>query len=153
MRRNSFNYRIVNPTYIIFALAMIYGLFSTTSYYLTPLIGLSFYYLIEHFHEKENWLENVLIFIYITFIEINSGFFLLSFLLFFLIFYKIALKMIKELVVCKWCQPILFITFGYIGYYLFNLLLCNIFNLDIPAIGWGYLIFILTDTLLAFTLL
>ncbi|HIP02441.1 MAG TPA: hypothetical protein EYG75_02895 [Campylobacterales bacterium] len=153
MRRDSINYSVVNPTYILFGIAMVYGVLSPIFFYLTPLIGLSFYYLSEHFEEEERQLENLLIFIYIAFIEINRGLFLFSFLLFFLIFYKIVLKTIKESIVCKWCLPMIYITMGYLGYYLFTLFLSNIFNFEAPAIGWGYLVFIFTDIILAFILL
>jgi len=153
MRRNSFNYRVVNPTYILFVLALIYGLFSSMFYYLTPLIGLSFYYLMEHFEDEDYYLQTVFIFIYISFVEINRGLFLFSFILFFMVFYRITLKVIKESIVCKWCLPILYVTIGYIGYYLFNLFISNIFNLEAPTIGFGYLVFILTDIFLVYILL
>jgi hypothetical protein len=132
---------------------MIYGIFSPIFYYLTPLIGLSFYYLSEHFEDEEHQLENLFIFIYISFMEINRGLFLFSFLLFFILFYQIVLKTIKETIVCKWCLPAIYITIGYLGYYLFTLFLSNIFNTQTPEIGWGYLVFILTDIMLAFVLL
>lgn len=147
------NRSIVNPSYILFGVAMLYGVLSPMFYYLTPLIGLTFYYLSEHFEEEEHQLENLLIFIYIAFMEINRGLFLFSFLLFFMIFYKIVVRTIKESIVCKWCQPLLFITIGYLGYYLFNLFLSTVFNFEAPVIGWGYLVFILTDLILVFILL
>ncbi len=153
MRRNSINYSVVNPTYILFIIALIYGVLSPIFYFSTPLIGLSFYYLSEYFEDDERQLEIFLIFIYIAFMEINRGLFLFSFLLFFLIFYKIMIKTIKESIVCKWCLPLLYITIGYIGYYLFNLFLSNLFNYEAIQIGWGHLVFILTDIILAFILL
>jgi len=153
MRRNSFNYRVINPTYILFVLALIYGLFSSMFYYLTPLIGVGFYYLMEHFEEEDHYLENLFIFIYISFIEINRGLFLFSFILFFILIYRFTLKVIKETIVCKWCLPIIYITFGYLGYYLFNLFISYIFNLEAPAIGLGYLVYIITDIFLAYILL
>jgi hypothetical protein len=122
-------------------------------YYLTPLIGLGFYYLMEHFEEEDHYLENLFIFIYISFIEINRGLFLFSFILMFMINYRFTLKFIKETIVCKWCLPIIYVTIGYLGYYLFNLFISNIFNLETPAIGLGYLVYIITDIFLAYILL
>jgi hypothetical protein len=122
-------------------------------YYTTPLIGLGFYFLIGHFEDEESKLENIFIFIYISFVEINRGLFLFSFLLFFLIFYKIAFKGIKESIVCQWCLPFIYIPLGYLGYYFFNLFLSTIFNFEAPIIGWGYFVYIVTDILLAFLLL
>ena len=153
MRRDSINYSVVNPTYILFGIAMFYGVLSPIFYFLTPLIGLSFYYLSEHFEDEDRQIETLFIFIYITFMEINRGLFLFSFLLFFMLFYKIVIRTIKESIHCKWCQPLLFITLGYLGYYIFHLFLSTIFNFDAPDLGWGYLVFILTDIVLAFILL
>lgn len=153
MRRNSFNHSAVNPTYIYFALAMIYGSISTIFYYFTPLIGLGFYYLINNFERDDRYLENLFIFIYITFVEINYGLFLFSFLIFFLLFHRLVLVAIKEKIICKWCLPIVYVTLGYIGYYLFNLFLSTVFNFEAPAIGWVYLVFIVTDIALVFLLL
>lgn len=132
---------------------MIYGVVSPIFYYFTPLIGISFYYLSENFEDEERKLETIFIFIYIAFMEINRGLFLFSFLLFFLTFYKIALKTIKESIVCKWCLPAIYISIGYIGYYLFNLFLSNVFNFEATKIGFGYLVYIFTDIVLAFILL
>lgn len=149
MRRNSFNYRAVNPLYLYFAMALLYGVFSSMYYYLTPLLGLSFYYLIEHFESEEHQLQVYFVFGYVTFIETIQGLFIFSFFVFFSLFYRIALRFIKETIVCKWCLPVLYITTGYLGYMLFNLFIANIFNTDLPAIGWGLLVFILTDIFLA----
>jgi hypothetical protein len=153
MRRDSINYSIVNPSYILFGIAMLYSILSPIFYFTTPLIGLSFYYLSEHFEDEDNQLENLLIFIYIAFVEINRGLFLFSFLLFFLLFHRLGLSLIKESIVCKWCLPAIYITLGYLGYYLFNLFISNIFNFEAPVISWGHFIFILTDIILAFILL
>ncbi len=153
MRRNSLNYTAVNPTYIYFALAIVYGVFSSIFYYATPLIGFCFYYLLNNYHKDDRWLENLFIFIYMIFIEINYGLFLFSFLVFFLLFHRLFLVVIKESIVCKWCLPILYVTLGYVGYYLFNLFLSFILNIDAPVIGLGYIVFILTDICLVFLLL
>ncbi len=153
MRRNSFNHSAVNPTYIYFVIAIIYGLFSSIFYYLTPLIGFCFYYLLNNYGRDDRWLENLFVFIYIAFIEINYGLFLFSFLVFFLIFHRLFLLIIKESIVCKWCLPILYVTLGYVGYFLFNLFLCNILNIEAPEIGIEHIVFIVTDIVLVFLLL
>lgn len=150
MRRNSFNHTAVNPTYIYFVLAIVYGAFSSIFYYLTPLIGFCFYYLLHSFDRDDRGLENLFIFIYIAFIEINYNLFLFSFLLFFLLFYRVFLRFIKESIVCKWCLPILYVTLGYVGYYLFNLFLSYIFNIDAPMMAVGYIVFIITDIVLVY---
>ncbi len=153
MRRNSFNHSAINPTYIYFTIAIIYGLFSSLFYYATPLIGFCFYYLLNNYGRDDRWLENLLVFIYIAFIEINYGLFVFSFLVFFLIFHRLFLLIIKESIICKWCLPILYVTLGYIGYFLFNLFLCNILNIQTPEIGIGHIVFIVTDIVLVFILL
>lgn len=153
MRRNSINHIALNPTYILFAIAIVYGSVSSIFYYLTPLIGLSFYFLAEHFEDEDYYVPNLLILIYVSYVEINRGLFLFSFFVFFLLFYRLSIRLIRESIHCKWCQPLLYITVGYFGYYLFNLFLAHIFNLETYSIGWGYIVFILTDIMLALILL
>ena len=153
MRRNSFNYRVVNPTYILFGIALLYGILSPMFYYASPLFGLAFYFLSMHFEDEDYYLSNLLIFVYIGLMEITHGLFFLSFLLFFIIIYKFTLRLIQESIVCNWCTPILFVTFGYLGYYLFNLFLSHIFSYETPPIGWAYLVFAITDIILVFILL
>ena len=152
MRRNSFNHRVVNPTYILFGIALLYGVLSPMFYYASPLLGLAFYYLSIHFEDEDYYLENLFIFIYITIIEIDRGLFLFSFLLFFLISYNLS-KAVKESIICKWCVQVIFVIFGYAGYYLTNIFLSNIFNFESISLDWNYLIFILTDIFLVFVLL
>jgi hypothetical protein len=151
MRRNSFNNQlIINPIYILFVIAMIYAIFTPLYYYLTPLIGLAFYYLIEYFDKEYYEIDTYLIFIYVTFVELYNGLFVFSFIIFFLIFHKYIYQYIKEIIVCNWCLPIIYITIGYIGYYLFNLFLLNLFNLDSFSMSYNYLVFIITDIVLSF---
>ncbi len=153
MRRNSINIRAINPSYILLVLAVIYASIVPMFYYLTPLIGFSFYYLLEHFEDEDYYLKNSVVFIYMILVEINYGFFLFSFLILFLLSYRVILRVVKESIFCKWCLPMLYVILGYIGYYLFNLFLSNIFNLEMPSIGWGYLVFIVVDIVLVFLLL
>ncbi len=153
MRRNSFNNRAINPLYILFALSLVYALFSTMFYYLTPLIGVSFYYLIENFDKEYYEIDSFFIFVYVSFMEINNGLFVFSFIAFFLIFHKFILSYIKEIIECNWCLPIIYIFIGYIGYYIFNIFISDIFNLENPDITFAYLVFILSDIILVYTLL
>jgi hypothetical protein len=153
MRRNSFNYRVVNPTYILFGIALLYGILSPMFYYASPLFGLAFYFLSMHFEDEDYYLSNLLIFVYIVLVEINRGLFLFSFLLFFLLTYNLAIRAIKESLICKWCVQVIFVIFGYVGYYIVNLFLSNIFNFESISLSWSYLVFILTDIFLVFVLL
>ena len=154
MRRDSFNHSIINPTYILFGLAMVYALFSPIFYYASPLVGLSFYYLTKHNDEENIKVIFLLIFIYICFMELNRGLFLFSFLIFYLILYSLGfIRFLKESIHCQWCFSTILVTISYIGYYFFNLFLTTIFNIEAPSIGWAYLVFIFTDIVLVFVLL
>jgi hypothetical protein len=122
-------------------------------YFATPLIGISFYYLSENYDKEYYDIDTYLIFIYISFMEINHGLFLFSFIIFFLIFHRFFLAYIAEAIVCHWCLPIIYVTIGYIGYFLFNLFIANIFNTQSPDISVAYLVYIITDIILVFGLL
>jgi len=153
MRRDSVNYTTINSAYILFGFAILYAIISPMFYFLTPLIGFCFYYLAMNFENEDRKLENILILLYITFVELNYGLFIFSFLLFFLLMYNLVLKPLKESIIDRWILKIIFILIAYFGYYIFNHFLGNIFNFQTQGISWGYLVFIASDLFLVFLLL
>jgi hypothetical protein len=120
---------------------------------MSPLLGVGFYYIIQHIHDEERYGHFMLIFIYALYVEFDRGLIPLSFLLFTLIFYKLLFDSIKRHVQCQVCLVFLYIAIGYLGYFLFNLFLAYLFNIDLPHFGIEYLYFILTDIFITLVLL
>ncbi len=153
MRRDSINYTTINSAYILFGFAILYAIISPIFYFLTPLLGFCFYYLAINFEDEDKKLENILIIIYVTFVELNYGLFVFSFLLFFALVYNLILKPLKESIIDRWILKVVFVLIAYLGYFLFNHFIGYIFNFQTQDIGWGYLVFIVSDIFLVFLLL
>lgn len=151
MRRNSFDKRDINP-FLLFIIAIVYESLTSIYIYFTPLLGVIFYYLLEHMEEDENFLKEGLMLLYISYFEIDKGLFLFSFLIFFVLFYNFAAKPITHAIHCEKCKIVLYVGLGYFGYFILNLFLAQVFNQSIPSFGIEYVIYIITDIILVFLL-
>ena len=146
MRRNSTYHQTLTP-YILFFIAIIYESLATMTLYLTPLLGVGFYYIIHHIHDETRYRDFFLIVIYSLFVEINRNMIPFSFLFFTLIFYNLLLSSFKKYIHCTICLVISYVSIGYLGYFSFNTFLATIFHLPTAIFSWNYLLYILSDIL------
>ena len=151
MRRNSTYHSDLN-LYLIFAFAILYEAFASMHFYLTPLIGLLFYFSIN-FLERGKYKELFFILFFSFYIEANRGLIHFSLSLYFIFIYYSFLRNMKLYINCKSCLIWIYITIAYVGYYIFAIFLSSILNIEmLPLDSINYLIFILSDTLLVFLL-
>ncbi len=152
MRRNSTYHSTLAP-YILFVVAIVYEALASMTLFMSPLLGVGFYYIIQHISDKRRYRDFILIFLYSLYVEIDRGLIPISFFFFTLIFYKFLFRSLKEYVNCQNCLVLLYVTIGYLGYFLFNLFLTYIFNMPLAQFSGNYFIYILTDILLILMLL
>ncbi len=151
MQRNSSYNRTLN-LYLIFAFAIVYEAFASMHFYLTPLIGVLFYYSI-YFLEKEKYRELFFILVFSLYLEANRGLISFSLSIYFLFIYYSFLKNLKLYINCKSCLIWIYVIIGYCGYYIFYTFLSNILNLNtFPLDIINYIIFIISDSILVFLL-
>ncbi len=151
MRRNSSYYSTLN-LYLIFATAIVYEAFASMHFYLTPLIGLLFYFSI-YFLEKEKYKELFFILVFSLYLEANRGLISFSLSIYFIFIYYSFLKNLKLYINCKSCLIWIYVAIAYGGYYIFSVFLSSIFNIDmLPLDILNYLIFIISDSILVFLL-
>ena len=146
MRRNSTYHQTLTP-YLLFFLALVYESLASMSLYISPLLGVGFYYIIHYIHDETRYRDFLLIILYSLFVEINRNMVPLSFLLFTLIFYKLLFSSFKKYVHCSTCLIVAYVFIGYLGYFLFNTFLASIFHIPLALFSWNYLLYILTDIL------
>ena len=152
MRRNSTYHRTLVP-YIIFVVAIVYESLASMTLFMTPLLGVGFYYIVQHIYDERRYRDFILIFLYALYVEIDRSLVLLSFFFFTLIFYKFLFRSFKEYVHCQNCLVLLYVTIGYLGYFLFNLFLTYTFNMPLSHFSSYYFVYILTDILFVLVLL
>lgn len=80
--------------------------------------------------------------------EADKGYLFLSSLVYFSFIYKFVLPKIEQLIECKRCIHFLYIILAYIGFWLFSMLLQQIFWLELATIDWHVLWYIVIEFLL-----
>jgi len=147
MQRDSFNQ---NPLSVIsvFLLALIYEPITGIFIFLSPLFGVVLMLLIDDMKRNDRLLQIMALMVYIAFFELDRGFILFSFIVFFTIFYLSIVSYVKHIIECQWCHTSIFVTLGYIGYYMFNTLIATLLNIDSPALSPILIWYILIDIIL-----
>ncbi len=152
LQRDSFNKRALVKIFIAFGLIFYEALHSIYPF-LPSFFGLFFCYLLFFLDSRVRFYEIIYIFIYLTIYEIDKGFYFLSFALFFTIYYNFIAEEIRKIIYCKWCLAFIYVSTGYLGYYLINVIISFILNEPMPVLGYNYIVNILLDTILVKTTL
>ena len=152
MRRNSTYYQALKGVGL-FLTGLVYASVSSMWIWSSPLLGIAFYYIITHIESKKSYFNIGLLFLYSIFVEIDRALIPFSFVLFIFIFYKVLFESFKKNIYCQNCLVPIYIITGYTGYYLFNLFLSYIFDLQSPVFGINYLYYIITDIILVYIFL
>ena len=152
MRRNSSDYKILT-TLFYFVVAIFYALVSSFYLLATPLIGLSFYYIITHIDNPKSYYKIALIMIFSLVMEINRGLIPFSFIALVFILNYLSIRSFLHFIYSKNLLLLIYITIGYISYYLLNLFLSFIFDLPLPHFGMEYIYYILSDLVIAAVML
>ncbi len=147
MRRSRFNYKYLIAV-LLFVVALAYESLGTIYPYLTPLLGVGFYYWIKNRDIKENYLYLLLFFCYTIYFEIDRSTILFSFILLALIYRYFIEKSLEESVECNICLKIIFVIYAYVGYYILNQFLALVFNLHPFEMNFTYLAYIITDIII-----
>ena len=80
--------------------------------------------------------------------EADKGYLFLSSLVYFSFVYKFILPKLEQLIECKRCIHFLYIVLAYIGFWLFSMLLQQVFWLELATIDWYVLWYIVFEFLL-----
>ncbi len=146
MQRNSAYQTLI----LGFALFVAYiGYVSLSSIYLIlpPLFGLLFIHFIRAF-DRGRFDVLLLIALMLIIFELEKGYLLISSLIFFGLMYHIAVPRYRQFFNCLWCLDLIYIASAYIGYWLFLMLIGNVFWMQTPAIDWHVLLYILLEFIL-----
>ena len=152
MRRNSTYQNSVGLFF--FCTALFAGLVLSLLYpYIPSLAGFLFCYTIIAFKEEEQKIALMLAFVYLALYDLHKGFYLFSYAILFILFYPLATQKIHYITSCKNCILALYVSVGYLGHYLLNLILAYFFNTPFPYFSNHYFYYIGIDALMAFMFL
>ena len=151
MQRSIINYQPIIPILLLFGL-IVYESIASLYIFLTPLSGLIFLYLVTNIKDKEKIAINIVLFLYLTYVEFDRGLIVFSSLIFFLIYYEFIHRELINSIGCKNCLKVVIIIIYYLGFYIVNVIICLIFDISLPVLDITYIIYIVTDIILVLVL-
>ncbi len=142
--QRSFTNQILIDSIILLPLFLLYESLSSIYLFIPPLFGVIFYFFIQ-IRSLNNFKTLLFFAILLIVYEEEKGYLFLSTFFYFTLLYIFVIPYLKQNIVCSSCLKLLFIVLAYIGYYLFILLLSNIFLLQIPNIDLHVIYYILIE--------
>ena len=142
---------ITYPFYIkaitLFLLYLVYESLSTIYLMLPPLFGVLFFYFIRSLNKQDTSLLLLVVLLSLVY-EADKGYLFLSSLVYFSFVYKFILPKLEQVIECKRCLHLIYMVLAYIGFWLFSLLLQQIFWLELATLDWYVIWYILFEFLL-----
>jgi len=148
MRRNSTHTNYLRLSFFALFLVLLQVL-SNTFLFMPTFTGVFFAYIVMNIQKEEDFFYIVLSFLYLSFYELNKGFFLFSHLFLFIIYYYIFDEKIRNYFKCKNCIIFVYIVIAYVGDFFINILLAYVLNQQFPNFTLEYLYYIAFDYIVA----
>ncbi|MEK6658050.1 MAG: hypothetical protein AABY36_00035 [Campylobacterota bacterium] len=112
--------------------------------FLPPLLAILFV-LFSQALKKEDVTSLFLVFFCLLLFEAENGYVLFSTIIYFTFIYKYLIPKLIQNISCNACIKIATVIFVYIGFFLFNLLLSNIFLLPTPNIDYHVIYYMVIE--------
>jgi len=138
--------------FIVAFVIVIYESLSDMYYALPPLLGVAFVLADEAYRNNNRYLLASLV-LFLLLFEATKGFLFFSTVIFFYLSFVLILPMIRQFLICKKCLNPLFVTYAYLGYYLFIQFLGALFNFIPPDFSPIIIYYILIEILFLVILL
>ncbi len=148
MRRNSTHTNYLRLSFFALFLVLL-QILSNTFLFMPTFVGVFFAYVVINIQKEEDFFYIVLSFLYLSFYELNKGFFLFSYLFLFIVYYYIFDEKIRNYFKCKNCIIFVYIVIAYVGDFFINILLAYVLNQQFPNFSLEYLYYIAFDYIVA----
>lgn len=112
--------------------------------FLPPLFGVLLY-LFSSALKKEDSLTIILISICLLFFESENGYLLFTSIIYFLIVIKLIMPKIIQSFNCNSCIKVSYVVLAYLGYFIFYMLISNIFVFAEPSINYYIAYYIIIE--------
>jgi len=151
MRRSIIDYRPIVPILLVVGLVLFESITSLFTF-VSPLMGVVFLYLVTNIKDKEKLNINIVLLLYLLYVEVDRGFIVFSSLMVFIIFYEFVYNDLVSSIGCKKCLKAVIIVIFYFMFYTINLIISLIFDLNLPVLDITYLVYMITDIVLVILL-
>jgi len=135
----------------LLVILVLFETLNTINLTVPPLFGLSF---LLFFYAAQNQRYDMFIplLIYLLMFEADKGFILFSSTVFFLLMYKLVVYRLRIFIQCEYCLEVIYIAIAYVGFWLFSLVLHQVFWLDFIVFDWHMLYYIIIESMLVWLL-
>ncbi len=123
---------------------VIYESLSSIYLFLPPLLAVLFV-LFAKALKSNNTVSVLLVSFCLVVFEAENGYLLFSTIIYFAIIYKFIMPQLNKNFSCNSCINISYVLLAYLGYYLFCVLLANIFMLPMPSINYYIIYYIVIE--------
>lgn len=148
MQRSSTDNQYLKVT--LFSLFLVLYQIMTSIYTFLPLfIGIFFAYAIINYEDENKRNSIYLTFLYLSFYDLNKGFYLFSSLLLFILFYNFFVDKIRNFFTCSNCIIVIYVFVAYFGHFVLNSFIAYILNAQGPLFSLEYFYFIVIDSIFA----
>ncbi len=130
--------------FLYIVLFAIYGSLSSIYLFLPPLLAVLFV-LFSNALKRDDLLMLVLVSFCLLLFEANKGYMLFSTIVYFGLIYKFVLPKIIQNFSCNSCIKISYVLLAYLGYYLYLVLISNIFFLPMPELNFYVLYYVVIE--------
>jgi len=143
MQRNFSHQKSLAPFIYIF-LFIIYGSLSSIYLFLPPLLAVLFVLFLKAMDKKDFLLLMLVSFCLVLF-EANKGYMIFSTIVYFALVYKFVMPKIIQNFSCNSCVNITLVLLAYLGYYIYLVVLSNVFLLPSPELNFYVLYYIVIE--------
>jgi len=143
MQRSISNQKPVNLLLYIVVFTL-YSSLSSIYLFLPPLLSVLFVLFSKALDRKDTFYLIVVSFLLVIF-EANFGYILFSTIIYFYIIHQFIMPRITQNFSCPICIKISYVLFSYLGYFLFLILISNIFLLEFPDINYYIVYYIVIE--------
>jgi hypothetical protein len=122
---------------------------SVTSIYLLlpPLLGVLFFQFMRSM-ERQRLGYLFLIIVMLLIYETDKGYLPFSTLVYFTFLYHFVIPKLEQIIQCRWCLKLFYVVLAYLGFWIFTLLLHQMFWLPLPSIDWHIIYYIVIEFVL-----
>ena len=130
--------------YIYIVLFIIYESLSSIYLFLPPLLAVLFVLFANAF-KREDTVAIILISFCLVVFESEKGYILFSSIIYFLLIYKFVIPKLVQSFSCNSCVRIIYVVLAYIGFFIFSILISEIFMFPMPSINYYVIYYILIE--------
>jgi len=146
MQRSITNQKSLTP-FLYVLLFTIYEALSSIYLFLPPMFAVLFM-LFTRAIKREDSVAIILVSFCLLVFEADKGYLLFSSIIYLTLVYKFILPKIITNFSCASCVKISYVLFSYLGFFIFSLIIANIFLLPIPSINYYIIYYIVIEFLI-----